>query len=350
MTKLPYNISLNELAISNILVKANYSLGELNGLIKLLPNPNIVLSIVMLSESKNSSAIENIITTYDELFSSLINSNKENKSIKEVINYKSALYKGFELVKENDFINTNIIKQIHFELLKSKSGIRKLPGTVIKNERTGDVHHIPPQSFEEINDYLENLDNYINFENDLDPLINMAIIHYQFESIHPFYDGNGRTGRILNVLYLVLKEKIDLPILFLSKYINKTKDQYYELFKKCNEDIKNIDKFIIYMLNGINQTAKYTTNLVRGINDLMLITDKKMKEKLPDIYNYKIVQQIFCNLYTKNKIFREDLNISRNTATKYLKLLEKEGFLISEKVGKEVIYKNVQLFNIVDEE
>lgn len=220
---------------------------------------------------------------------------------------------------------------------------------MILNERTNEIIHTPPQKESDITDLLYNLEVFINENSQYDPLINMPLIHFQFESIHPFYDGNGRTGRILNILYLVLKDKIQEPVLYLSNYIFDTKDQYYQLLKKCNDNVIYIEEFVKYILQGISVTSKYTINLILKINQTIETTKKEMKKRLPNINNYEIVLHLFSHMYTKNEFFREDLNIARATATKYLKLLEKEEFIVSEQIGKEVIYKNVQLFNLVKE-
>lgn len=347
MNKLPLKMNFNTLAILKKLSLANNKIGELKGVMNLLPNPKLVLSLISLSESKDSSAIENIITTYDEIYKELVSKVPKGGKPKEIINYNNAIFHGLKLVESKSFISTNDIVRVHEIIEPNKGGIRKLPGTVIKNDFTGEIVHTPPQNESDIRSLMHNLEIYINDNEDYDPLIQMALIHYQFESIHPFYDGNGRVGRILNILYLVLKEKINEPILYLSKYIVETKETYYELLKKCQEDIKHLEDFIIYILSGIEQTSVYTINLILNINAKLEESKTLMQKRLPDIYRYEIVVHLFSYMYTKNEFFREDLNISRATATKYLKLLEQEGFVISERVGKEVIYKNVQLLNLI---
>ena len=349
MNKLPINIDLNTINILKQLNNSNNKIGELKGMVSLLPNPNLVLNLISISESKDSSAIENIITTYDEIYKELISNDNIGSKSKEVLNYKKAIEHGTLLVNNNGFISTNTIINVQKIIEPTKEGIRKLPGTVILNDITGKVVHIPPQKENEIRDMMANLESYINENDDYDPLIQMALIHYQFESIHPFYDGNGRTGRILNILYLVLKEKINEPILYLSKYIVENKETYYKLLRLCNEDIKYINDFVLYMLKGVEETSIYTINLINRINEKIELTKKLMQKTLPTIYKYEIVEHIFSHMYTKNEFFRKSLDISRATATKYLKLLVEEGFLITERVGKEVIYKNVQLFNLIKE-
>ncbi|MFA7055542.1 MAG: Fic/DOC family N-terminal domain-containing protein [Acholeplasmataceae bacterium] len=349
MNKLPFHINLNEVEILKELNTANHHIGELKGILKILPNPGIVLSLINLSESKDSSAIENIITTYDEIFKVIVSKKSIGGKPKEVINYKHAMDHGLLVMRQKGFISTNMLVEIQNVIEPNKGGIRKLPGTVIINDKTNEVVHTPPQNETEIRELMHNLELFINQNDDYDPLIQMALIHFQFESIHPFYDGNGRTGRILNILYLVLKEKLSEPILYLSKYIIENKEQYYTLLKKCNEDIANIKDFVMYILKGISETSKNTINLILRINQSVELTKDMMKNRLPDIYRNEIVEHLFSYMYTKNEFFRENLDISRATATKYLKLLEKEGFIVSEQLGKEVIYKNVQLLNLIKE-
>lgn len=349
MNILPFSVDLNTIAVLKVLNSANNKIGELKGIINTLPNPDIVLRLITLSESKDSSAIENIITTYDEIYKELVIKNPNGGKAKEIINYNSALQEGIQLINDKGFLSTNEIVKIHSLVEPDKKGIRKLPGTVIMNELTKEVVHTPPQVENEIRYLLHNLELYINNNEDYDPLIQMALIHFQFESIHPFYDRNGRAGRIINILYLVLKEKLDKPLLYLSKYIIENKQKYYELLNKSQKDIANIEDFVIYMIKGVEQTAITTIRLIDEINKAVILTKELMQQRLPNIYKHEIVTHLFSYMYTKNEFFREDLHISRATATKYLKLLENEGFIISEQVGKEVIYKNVQLFNLLKE-
>lgn len=349
MNKLPFHVDLNKVEILKKLNTANNHIGELKGILKLLPNPGIVLSLINLSESKDSSAVENILTTYSEIFQAIVSKIPIGGKPKEVINYKHAIDHGLSLMRQKGFISTNMLVEIQNVIEPNKGGIRKLPGTVIINDKTNEVVHTPPQNETEIRELMHNLELFINQNDDYDALIQMALIHFQFENIHPFYDGNGRTGRILNILYLVLKEKISEPILYLSKYIMENKEQYDALLKKCNEDIANIEDFVMYILTGISETSINTINLILRINQSIDLTKDTMKKKLPDVYRHEIVEHLFSYMYTKNELFRENLKISRATATKYLKLLEKEGFIVSERLGKEVIYKNVQLLNLINE-
>lgn len=208
MYNLPYEVNLNSIEILKQLSVANNNIGELKGILNLLPNPKLILSLILIRESKDSSAIENIITTYDQIFKEIVSKNPSGGKPKEVVNYKLAIEHGLQLIRRNHFIGTNTLVEIQEIIEQNKGGIRKLPGTVIINDATKEIVHTPLQNEKLIREYMYNLEQYINLESEYDPLINMALIHFQFESIHPFYDGNGRTGRILNILYLVLKNKI----------------------------------------------------------------------------------------------------------------------------------------------
>lgn len=348
MIKLPLDFDIETKKVLIQLNKANNKIGELKGITSTLENPKILLNVITLSEAKDSSEIENIVTTYDELYKEIAEYSI-NPSSKEVLNYRSSINKGFEILKTKGSISVNTIIDVHKIIEPNSGDIRKLPGTEIINSKSREIVHTPPQSYDEIMLYLSNLEKYINSDDEsYDPLIKMAIIHYQFETIHPFYDGNGRTGRLINILYLVMTKKIDLPILYLSKYIIKNKKEYYDLLRKCNKDIHKIEDFIIYMLKGIEETSEFTINFIKKINESYESTCAEIKQKLPKIYSKELIDSIYYEFYTKNIYFQQQLEISRATATKYLKLLVKEGFLIEEKIGKEMIYKNKALFDLIN--
>lgn len=228
---LPIKKEVETRAILKASTSAHRALAELKGIANSLPNQKIVINTLVLQEAKDSSEIENIITTHDELYRSNISDVFISNDIKEVQNYKDALYLGFETIQTQKCLSVNHIKAIQATLEQNDAGFRKQSGTVLKNPTTGEVKFIPPQNPQDIVDLMANLADYINDGglDDVDSLVKMAIIHYQFESIHPFYDGNGRTGRIINILYLVLEGLLDVPILYLSRYIIKHKADYYRL-------------------------------------------------------------------------------------------------------------------------
>ncbi len=344
---LPPNFDIETKTILKALVKANKALAELKGYSDTIPNKNILLNAIFIKEAKDSSAIENNITTHDELYRKMSSINYNNPAAKEVVNYKSALWYGYEKIRANKILTTNIIIDIQKQIENDHGGIRKLPGTILRNEYTGETIYTPPSGEREIRDLMSNLEKYINEDYDsIDPLIKLAVIHYQFESIHPFYDGNGRTGRVINVLYLVLKDLLDSPLLYLSSYIIKNKDDYYRLLNEVRIK-ENWEEWIIYILKGIEETSYSTLKLVKSINNEVSKMTNDIKERLPKLYSKELIDLMFYEFYTKIKYFEKGLGISRRTAVTYLNTLEKEGFLISEKIGKERIYQNKVLFDLV---
>lgn len=348
MYKLPLKTNLNIVGVLLQVSKASSKLGELNGVLKTLPNPNVLLNAIILGESKSSSEIENIFTTYDDLFKEMT-APSNNSSAKEVLRYREAINYGAKIVQEKGFITTNDIINIHHIIEPDKGSIRKLPGTVIKNSLTGETIHTLPQHETEIREYLLDLENYINYPSQYDPLIDMAVIHYYFESIRPFYDGNGRTGRILNILFLILKERLDLPVIYLSKYINEHKQEYYRLLQEIQTDESKIEDFVVYILVAIEKMSIFTIDYIGKMNQTIEQTKIIIKDKLPKIYSFELVEALFYEFYTKNEYFRERLHISRNTASSYLNQLEDIGILTKEQVGKEMIYKNLLMYDLVNE-
>ncbi len=329
------------------LPRAHQALAELKGYSDTIPNKHILINAIIINEAKDSSEIENIVTTHDELFKTMSRETYPNPAAKEVINYRTALWHGLQLVKDRQMITSNMILKIQEIIETNRAGIRKLPGTVLRNENTGEVIYTPPSGEKEIISLLDNLEKFINEDkNDLDPLVKLAIIHYQFEAIHPFYDGNGRTGRILNVLYLVLKDLLDSPILYLSKYIICNKSTYYGLLRGVTEE-ENWEDWVLFILRGIEETAIETLNLIKKIMKSLEITGQEIKEKLPKIYSRELVDLLFFEFYTKISFIQEGLQVTRKTAAGYLAALEENGFLSSEKIGRERIFLNKRLFDIV---
>jgi Fic family protein len=326
------------------LIKA---LAELKGFSETIPNKNILINSVLINEAKDSSEIENIITTHDELFKAMSKENYKNPAAKEVVNYRKALWYGYNKIEEKNLLSTNLIIKIQSIIEENNAGIRKLPGTALKNMNTGEVIYRPPAEEKRIIELMNNLELYINEDkDDLDPLIKLSIIHYQFESIHPFYDGNGRTGRIINVLYLVLKKLLDSPILYLSKFIIKNRNEYYRLFQEIREN-NNWEAWIIYNLNAVEETAVNSLGILKNINFLIEETAEELKINSPKIYSRELIDLLFTEFYTKINYIKEGLGVTRKTASNYLSELEANGYLESEKIGREKIYKNIRLFNLI---
>lgn len=327
--------------------KATRALAELKAYAEVIPNKEILISTIALQEAKASSEIENIITTNDSLYKAMATTeSKIDANTKEVLQYREALWYGVKLIEEKELITTNMIIEIQQILEGNRGGIRKLPGTALKNALTGETVYTPPSGEELIRKLLANLEEYYNIPDDIDSLIKLAVTHYQFEAIHPFYDGNGRTGRILNILYLLKEGLLDSPILYLSSYIIRNKKEYYEFLNKVTKD-NDWESWIIYMLKAIEFTSKETLRTAKEIKNLIDATIDFVKEKEPKIYNKELIEFIFKEVYLKaNQLVDNGLS-SRKTVVKYLKALEEIGVLQSEKVGREVIYINTALFNLL---
>jgi len=327
-------------------ISANRALAKLNGISNIIPNQTILINSLALQESKDSNEIENIVTTHDELFRANLSIDSVSNDAKEVQNYQNALLKGFELVKENKLLLKKHIVEIQGILENNDAGVRRQSGTNLKNVQTGEIIYTPPQDYEVIQALLNDLEKYINEPNDIDPLINMAMIHYQFESIHPFYDGNGRTGRIINILYLVLNELLDIPILYLSRYIIKNKADYYRLLQEVRTDEK-WEEWILYMLDGVEQTATETIKLIYQIDALMFKTKNEIRDKLPKIYSKDLIEILFIHPYMKIEFLADRLGVTRKTASKYLKELEQIGVLDTIQIKNSKFFINIELFTLL---
>lgn len=348
MKLLPFNdYDLKTPKIMEALNEASRSLAELKGFANSLPNQHILINAITINEAKDSSEIENIVTTHDSIYKVLTESGFKDENAKEVVDYRSAIWCGYEIIQEKGFINTNTLVLLQSMIEHNEAGIRKTPGTNLKNSKTGEVIYTPPQEENEIRDLLKNLEDYINNNDDeVDPLIKMALIHYQFESIHPFYDGNGRTGRILNVLYLVLNKLLDSPILYLSNYINNNKSEYYRLFNSFREE-NNYEDWIIYILKGIDETSKNTIELIKLIQNEMNFYKEEFMRELPKIYSDELLDSLFYEVYTRINYVEEKCGVTRQTAATYLNQLTQKGLLEYEKIGRESIYKNTRLIDLL---
>jgi len=327
-------------------VSAN-ALGELKGIAKTIPNQAMLINAVVLQEAKDSSEIENIITTQDELYRALVTTGKQPVQVKEVINYRKAIFTGFEIIEKQEFLRVSDIETIQKTIVENNAGIRSMAGTVLKNDKTGEVVYTPPQEKSEILDLLSNFLEHFNLnQTDLHPLINLAILHYQFESIHPFYDGNGRTGRILNILYLIINNLLDIPILYLSSYINRNKSDYYRLLNKVN-NTNEWEEYILYILKAIEETSLKTIEKINNIKNLLERSIEDVKGKASKIYRKELIELLFEQPYSKIDFVVKRLNIERKAASRYLKRLEEIGLLKSEKIGRETIYINEELIEIL---
>lgn len=346
---IPGNIQLETPEVLRQLARAHRRLAELKGAAKTIPNEAILIDTLSLKEAKDSSAIENIITTEDELFQEDPESESfASPAAKEVHNYAAALKVGFVRVRQQGFIRLHDILMVHETLEQNRAGLRKLPGTKLKNDQTGEVVYEPPQDPAEIQRLMENLVAYLNRDEigDPDVLIRMAILHFQFESIHPFYDGNGRTGRILNLLHLVLHGLLDHPVLYLSRYIVRHKAEYYRGLQAVRDNA-SWEAWVLYMLRAVEETSKETLERIGEIRALMMETKHRIRTRLPKIYSRELLNNLFQHPYTKIDFVEKDLGVSRPTATKYLEELVKAQILRKTKSGRTNFYVNQPLFDLL---
>ena len=334
--------------ILKALPSAHAALAELKATADSIPNQQILINTLSLQEAKDSSAIENIITTHDELFKADLDLEFTNSpQAKEVQHYITALKTGFECVQSSGMLTIKTVLQIQEKIENNRAGIRKLPGTLLKNSQTGEIVYSPPQEYDAIVNLLSNLERYINDSTiqDLDTLIKMAIIHFQFESIHPFYDGNGRTGRIINILYLILEKKQNLPILYLSNYIIKNKNEYYARLQAVR-DHNNWEDWILFMITAIESNAKETIQRIIEIKSLMQLFKHQLRNNYK-FYSQDLLNSLFKHPYTKIQFLVNDLGVSRLTASSYLKKLSDDGILVKRKIGTANYYVNVELVNLL---
>ena len=344
---LPPQADIENNTILKKTIAASRALSELKGAITNLPNPTLFIDTINLQEAQASSAIENIITTQDELFKASIAEKKnDNPATKEVMHYKDALWFGIEQIENRPILTTNLFIAIMQIIKENQSSIRNSPGTQLKNPATNSVVYTPPEGENVIREKLKNLEDFIHAEDNIDPLVKMAIIHYQFEAIHPFFDGNGRTGRIILLLYLKMTGLLDLPALYLSNYIIQHKDKYYSNLRKVTEE-GNWEDWIMYMLEMVEQTALKGRNQIAEIENLMNEMGTEIQQKLPKIYSKELMEELFRLPYSKrNQLENAGLG-NLKTVGNYLKELENNGFLKSEQVGKEKLYLNFKLLKIL---
>ncbi len=346
---LPFSGELETRAVLKRLSEAHRALAELKGVAATIPNQEILLSTLPLQEAKDSSAVENIITTHDELYRAALLPGDGARSLaaKEVQRYAAALLVGYERVRRNGFLSLNHIIEIQETLEANRAGLRRVPGTALKNERTGEVVLTPPQDYDTILRLMGNLEAYLNDDSlsDVDPLVKMAVIHFQFESIHPFYDGNGRTGRIINLLYLVLKDLLNLPVLYLSRYVIQHKADYCRLLQGVRDE-GGWERWTLWWLDGLTLTSRSTITLIGQIRALMQTTKVDLRSRYR-FYSQDLLNNLFRHPYTKIEFVQQELKVSRITASNYLNQLATDGVLEKQRIGTANFYINRPLFTLL---
>ena len=345
---LPPSIEVETKTVLKKAISAGRALAELKGLGQTLPDQAMLLNSVVLQEAKDSSEIENIVTTNDALYEALTaNTTATDRATKEVLRYRQAMWQGFDAVKKEPRLTTELFIHIVQTIKEDSAGIRNAPGTFIGNPRTNKVVFTPPEGESIIRNKLSDLEDFIHADDQLDPLVKLAMIHYQFEAIHPFFDGNGRTGRIINILYLVLQGMLDIPVLYMSKYIMEHKGQYHSLLREVTGQ-SSWEPWIIFILDAVEETATHTRNRIIDIRVLLDDTLALAKQRLPArMYSKELVEILFQQPYTKGQFIVEAGIAERQTAAEYLKELEQIGILRSKRIGRENLYLNVELYKLL---
>ena len=350
IAKLPLAHEIETKEVLKKTLEASRALAELKILAKSIPNENILINTLSLQEAKYSSEIENIITTSDDLYkSNFDDAFFISKASKEVHNYAQALKIGKQELLKSNLLTNKLIKQIQQQIEGNNAGFRTQIGTTLKDQ-DGKIIYTPPQDIVEIETLMTNLEMFINQDeiSDLDPLIKMAIIHHQFESIHPFFDGNGRTGRIINILYLIKNDLLQSPVLYLSRYINQNKQEYYNLLQNVRNR-GDWSKWILFMLDAIYHTSLGTIETIISIKKLMREHKNIIRDKLPNIYSQELLNNLFSHPYTKIDFMTQSLQVHKNTATKYLNSLVDLSILDKLTIGRENYYINKELFDLLSD-
>jgi Fic family protein len=332
--------SIETRSVLKACITARTALAELKTAGELIPDQGLLINILPMLEAKDSSRIENIVTTSDQLFQFVDRAGDADPATKEALRYRSALYDGFTHL-ETYPLCTNTAIAICTKLRAVQTDIRKTPSTVLRDQNNN-VVYTPPVGEDAIRNLLANWEHFLHGEDDLDPLVKMAITHYQFECIHPFPDGNGRTGRILNILYLIQKELLSLPILYLSRFILERRGDYYTLLRKVTEE-GDWESWILFMLEAIANTSRWTTDKIAVVRALMAETMEYVREKLPKIYTYELIQALFAQPYCRIENLVERGVAKRQTASLYLKQLVEIGVLEEMSSGREKLYINTRL-------
>lgn len=352
MDKLPILLDFDTTPILKKLITAHRELALLNGICGSLPNQAVLVHTLALQEAKDSSEIENIITTHADIYTAIANPefNDVKPATKEVLHYVDAIMRGFHSYKQKGVLSLGCIEEIQAAIELNNAGLRKLPGTALVNDRTNEIVYEPPMP----NEIPELMDNFLLFFNDdsawtADPLVKMAILHYQFESIHPFYDGNGRTGRILNIIYLLHEGLLDYPVLYLSRYININKGLYYRYLQsvRVQGSREQWEGYVLFMLDGIIRTSRLTSALITSLRNMMEEYKHRIRDSHPSFYSQDLINTLFSYPYTRISILKDRLGVSYLTARKYLDALVEDNLLDKIRLGRDSYYVNVSMMRLL---
>lgn len=342
---LPPAAEVETRAVLKQCITARAALAELKQAAELIPNQAMLIGTLPLLEARASSEIENIVTTADELFRNVGNEAQANPATKEALRYSRSLFEGFTALKQTP-LNTRTAEQVCTTIKGVEMTVRRTPGTTLKNDGTGVTIYTPPEGEAVLRDLLANWERFLHNETELDPLIRMAVGHYQFEAIHPFIDGNGRTGRVLNSLFLIQEGLLTLPILYLSRYIIQNKSDYYRLLLQVTRE-GDWEAWLLYILKGVEETASWTTAKIAAIRALSDQTAEHVRATLPKVYSHELVSLIFELPYCRISNLIEAGIAKRQTASQYLKQLVEIGVLSEANSGKEKLFINPRLMQLL---
>ena len=343
---LPPGVQVETPVVLKKAIAANRALAELKGTAERMPNQGLLIDSLILQEARASSEIENIVTTNDELYRAASDDRvAASAETKEVLRYRQALRTGFERMRERP-LATNLFIEIAQTIKQAEFGIRRTPGTRIANPATGEIIYTPPEGEERIRGMLADLERFIHADDGFDALVKLALVHYQFEAIHPFPDGNGRTGRILNILFLVERGLLNVPVLYLSRHIIEHKSAYYEGLRRITEEAA-WEPWLLFMMDAVEQTSVRTLAQITQILELMEQVRERVHREAPGIYSKDLIEQVFRHPYCKIQFLEREGMGTRQTCAKYLRGLEQLGILVARKLGREVYFINEGLFDLV---
>ncbi len=344
---LPPEVAVETLKTLKKAISANKALAELRTAGELIPNQALLIRAIVLQEAKLSSEIENIVTTNDELYRAFGHDpERTDPATKEVLRYQEALWHGYDRLEQGGLLTTRLFTEIASIIKEHDTGVRKMPGTRVANRRTGEPIYAPPEGEELLRRLLDNLSEYLYSEDGTDPLIKMAVAHYQFEAIHPFPDGNGRTGRVINILYLVAQGLLDVPVLYLSRFIIQNKGAYYEGLRRVTEEAR-WEEWVLFMLDAVEQTSRDTKRRIEAIRDAQAEAVELARTQMRRGYSRELVELVFSQPYIRIGMLVESKVAKRDAASEYLRELERIGLLRSEKYGRTRFYLNERLLRIL---
>jgi len=345
---LPPGVELETKPVLKQAIAASRALAELNKAVELIPKPDMLINTLPVLEARASSEIENIVTTADKLFRYMVAEGEPDLATKEALQYRHALLEGYKDLKSHP-LNTRTAEVVCSRIKGTELRVRRVPGTLVANQATSEVIYTPPEHEDRLRALLANWEQFLQMEDEIEPLVRMSAAHYQFEAIHPFTDGNGRTGRVLNSLFLVEQGLLPLPVLYMSRFIITNKTKYYQLLQDVTRN-GAWEPWILFMLRGVEETSEWTTKKIAAMGQLREHTAKFVKNKLPKIYSWELVEVLFEQPYCRIINLVEAEIVGRQAASRYLKALSSIGVLVEQAAGREKLFTHPRLLALLDSE